>query len=167
MSRSKQISPIGQRSSAKKRQDRPRLIAVNVILASIVIGAISSRSTVVSAVPDLAGLYASVGLPVNLRGLEFSGVRTTREIQDGIPVLVIEGEVANILEYPVELPRLRLSVRGPGNRELYSWTALLQCSMLSDGERISFRSRLASPPAEGREVLVRFLKRSDLTSSER
>jgi hypothetical protein len=41
---------------------------------------------------------------------------------------------------------------------------MLPRSILADGERIAFRSRLASPPAEGREVLVRFLSRSDLTS---
>ncbi|MDO8535258.1 MAG: zinc-ribbon domain-containing protein [Xanthobacteraceae bacterium] len=156
-----------RKAHAKKRQGRSRLAAVTIILAAVVVGALGSRSTVVRAVPDLAGLYAAVGLPVNLRGLEFSNVKTTREMQDGIPVLVIAGEVVNVTGHPVELPRLRLGVLGPGNRELYSWTALLPRSILSDGEKISFRSRLASPPAEGREVLVRFLNRSDLTSGTR
>ncbi len=156
-----------RRTQPKKEQGRSRLTAVTVILAAVVVGAIASRSTVVRAVPDLAGLYAAVGLPVNLRGLEFKGIKTTREMQDGISVLVIEGEVVNITGHPVELPRLRLGVLGPDNRELYSWTAVLPRSILSDGEKISFRSRLASPPAEGREVLVRFLNRSDLTAGAR
>ena len=160
-------STIPRRIQPKKGQGRSRLTAVTVILAAVVVGAIASRSTVVRAVPDLAGLYAAVGLPVNLRGLEFKGVKTTREMQDGISVLVIEGEVVNITGHPVELPRLRLGVLGPDNRELYSWTALLPRSILSDGEKISFRSRLASPPAEGREVLVRFLNRNDLTVGAR
>jgi predicted Zn finger-like uncharacterized protein len=158
---------LERKARAKKRQGHSRLAAVAIILAAVVVGTLGSRSTVVRAVPDLAGLYAAVGLPVNLRGLEFNGVQTTREMQDGIPVLVIAGEVVNVTGHPVELPRLRLGVLGPGNRELYSWTALLPRSILSDGEKISFRSRLASPPAEGREVVVRFLNRSDLTSGAR
>ena len=151
----------------KKRQWHSRLVAVTIFLAAVVVGALGSRSTVVRAVPVLAGLYAAVGLSVNLRGLEFNGVKTTREMQDGIPVLVIAGEVVNVTGHPVELPRLRLGVLWPCNRELYSWTALLPRSMLSEGENISFRSRLASPPVEGREVVVRFLNRSDLTSGAR
>jgi hypothetical protein len=156
-----------RRTQPKKGQGRSRLTAVAVLLAAVVVGAIASRSTVVRAMPDLAGLYAAVGLPVNLRGLEFKGVKTTREMQDGISVLVIEGEVVNITGHPVELPRLRLGVLGSDNQELYSWTAVLPRSILSDREKISFRSRLASPPAEGREVLVRFLNRNDLTAGAR
>ena len=125
------------------------------------------RATVVRAAPELAGLYAAIGLPVNLRGLEFTEIKTTHEIQDGIPVLVIEGEVMNVTRQPVEVPRLRLAVLGPDARELYAWTALLPRSVLPEGEKLSFRSRLASPPAEGKQVLVRFLTRFDLTASAR
>jgi hypothetical protein len=85
-------------------------------------------------------------------------------MQDGISVLVIEGEVVNVVKRAVEVPRVRLSVIGAGGQELYSWTTLLPRSTLSEDEKVSFRSRLASPPPEGREVLVRFLTRSDLTS---
>jgi hypothetical protein len=80
---------------------------------------------------------------------------------------VIEGEVVNVTRRPVEVPRLRLAVIGPDARELYSWTALLPRSVLSEGEKLPFRSRLASPPAEGKQVMVRFLTRLDLTANGR
>jgi predicted Zn finger-like uncharacterized protein len=147
---------------------RQRRIFIAVSLASIAfITAIGLRATVVRAAPELAGLYAAIGLPVNLRGLEFTEIKTAHEIQDGIPVLVIEGEVMNVTRQPVEVPRLRLAVLGPDARELYAWTALLPRSVLPEGERLSFRSRLASPPVEGKQVLVRFLTRFDLTASAR
>jgi predicted Zn finger-like uncharacterized protein len=147
---------------------RQRRIFIAVSLASIAfITAIGLRATVVRAAPELAGLYAAIGLPVNLRGLEFTEIKTMHEIQDGIPVLVIEGEVMNVTRQPVEVPRLRLAVLGPDARELYAWTALLPRSVLPEGEKLSFRSRLASPPAEGKQVLVRFLTRFDLTASAR
>jgi predicted Zn finger-like uncharacterized protein len=152
----------------KETSPLQRRIFIGVSLASIAfITAIGLRTTVVRAAPELAGLYAAIGLPVNLRGLEFTEIKTTHEIQDGIPVLVIEGEVMNVTRAPVEVPRLRLAVIGPDQRELYAWTALLPRSVLPEGERLSFRSRLASPPAEGKQVLVRFLTRFDLTSNAR
>jgi predicted Zn finger-like uncharacterized protein len=144
----------------------PRPVAIVFVAAiAAVVTIIGPRETIVRLMPDLAGGYAAIGLPVNLRGLEFRGVRTTQEVQDGIPVLVIEGEVVNVTKHPVEVPRVRIAVLGPGKQELYSWTTLLQRSVLADNEKVSFRSRLASPPPNGQEVLVRFLMRSDLTGS--
>jgi predicted Zn finger-like uncharacterized protein len=157
-----------RRGSSANATPKQRRIFIAVSLASIAfIAAIGLRTTIVRAAPELAGLYAAIGLPVNLRGLEFSEIKTTHEIQDGIPVLVIEGEVMNVTRQPVEVPRLRLAVLGPDARELYAWTALLPRSVLPEGERLSFRSRLASPPSEGKQVLVRFLTRHDLTASAR
>jgi predicted Zn finger-like uncharacterized protein len=144
----------------------PRPVATIFIAAiAAVITIVGPRESIVRLMPDLAGGYAAIGLPVNLRGLEFRSVRTTQEVQDGIPVLVIEGEVVNVTKHPVEVPRVRIAVLGPSKQELYSWTTLLQRSVLADNERVSFRSRLASPPPNGQEVLVRFLTRSDLTGS--
>jgi predicted Zn finger-like uncharacterized protein len=144
----------------------PRPVAIVFVAAiAAVITIVGPRETIVRLMPDLAGGYAAIGLPVNLRGLEFRGVRTTQEVQDGIPVLVIEGEVVNVTKHPVEVPRVRIAVLGPSKQELYSWTTLLQRSVLADNEKVSFKSRLASPPPNGQEVLVRFLTRSDLTGS--
>ncbi len=152
------------RPAPRKASRKGLGVAALTLAGALVVAAIAARATIVRAIPDLAGLYAAAGLPVNLRGLEFRDVRTTSETQDGIAVLVIEGEVANVAKHAVEVPRVRLAVLGTGGQELYSWTALLPRSTLSEDEKVSFRSRLASPPPEGREVLVRFLTRSDLTN---
>jgi predicted Zn finger-like uncharacterized protein len=152
------------RPASRKASRKGLGVAALGAAGALVVLAIAARATIVRAIPDLAGLYAAAGLPVNLRGLEFRDVRTMSETQDGIAVLVIEGEVANVAKHAVEVPRVRLAVLGASGQELYSWTALLPRSTLSEDEKVSFRSRLASPPPEGREVLVRFLTRSDLTN---
>jgi hypothetical protein len=158
---------IPRRVPMKASPAQRRIVAAAVLVGVVAFAAIGLRASLVRVAPDLAGLYAAVGFPVNLRGLEFSEIKTMREMQDGIPVLVIDGEVMNVTRQPVEVPRLRLAVLGPDSRELYSWTALLPRSVLSEGERLSFRSRLASPPAEGTQVMVRFLTRFDLTAAGR
>ena len=160
-------SPMARRAAARKSRARSRLVAATIVLAALVVGALGSRASIVRAVPDLAGFYAAIGLPVNLRGLEFRSVRTVQETHDGIAVLIIKGEVANVTRAAAEVPRLRLAVNAADGRELYSWTALLPRAVLPGGESVSFRSRLASPPADGTQVMVRFLNRADLTANGR
>jgi len=160
-------SPAARRAAARKSKARSRLVAATVVLGALVVGALGARASIVRAVPDLAGFYAAIGLPVNLRGLEFRGVRTAQEVHDGTPVLIIEGEIANVSRVSAEVPRLRFAVNGNDDRELYSWTALLPRATLSGGESVTFRSRLASPPADAGEVVVRFFNRLDLSSNGR
>lgn len=144
----------------------PRPVAMGLAAAlAAVIAVLGLRESIVRVMPGLAGTYVAIGLPVNLRGLEFRDVKTTQEIQDGVPVLVIEGEVVNVARHPVEVPRVRIAVLGSSQQELYAWTTLLQRSILADNEKVAFRSRLASPPPNGKEVLVRFLTRGDLTGT--
>jgi predicted Zn finger-like uncharacterized protein len=144
----------------------PLAFVAALLFAAISIGIIA-RQSIVRAAPELASLYSAIGFPVNLRGLEFQNIRTKQEIQDGITVLAIEGEVENVANRAVELPRVRLSVLGENGVEVYSWTALLPRSILYPHERVPFKSRLASPPAAGKEIMVRFLTRGDLTASVR
>ena len=53
------------------------------------------RSDVVRALPQTASFYSLLGLPVNLRGLTFDNVATATEQHEGVPILVVEGNVIN------------------------------------------------------------------------
>lgn len=114
------------------------------------------RTDIVRLVPATARLYAAVRLPVNLRGLSLDAVRSVEEIEQGEPILVVSGTITNITEAPVDLPRLRLAVRGTEPTEIYAWTARATESRLMPGQSIGFRARLAAPPEAGRSVAVRF-----------
>jgi predicted Zn finger-like uncharacterized protein len=143
---------------------RPNLAAAIVALVAINAALIMWRTNIVRAMPQTGSLYGLIGLPVNLRGLAINDVKSMREAHDGVPVLVVEGEIANVAKTPLEVPRLRLAVRNDRGAEVYAWTVLPARSILSPGEHIPFRSRLASPPGEGREVLVRFFNRRDVAA---
>lgn len=142
----------------------PTLIAV---LAIAVIGLLFWRTSIVRLVPQTASFYAALGLPVNLRGVVFENVRTTQELHEGIPVLVVEGSIVGIGNRPAEAQRLRFSLRNEAGNEIYSWTALPSRSIVEPGDSVPFRSRLASPPAEGRDVVVRFFNRRDAATAVR
>ncbi len=163
---SKPVAPAWKKMSWRGRDKKSGpglgLVLTTCTLAMIVTAAIVSPATIVRAMPDLAGLYAAAGKPVNLRGLEFREVRTVRETHDGIALLVTEGKIANISGHDLELPPIRLAAVGANGQEVYAWTAAPSRSTLADGETLAFKSRLASPPAEARQVQVRFLGKSDL-----
>jgi predicted Zn finger-like uncharacterized protein len=131
-------------------------------MGALILALVIWRADVVRLLPQTASLYRMVGLDVNLRGLAFKDIKITDETVDGKPVLVIEGSIVGETAKPVELPRLRFSVRDAQGAEIYAWNAVLEQPVLKPGERAYFKSRLASPPPEGRNIDVRFFNKRDL-----
>jgi predicted Zn finger-like uncharacterized protein len=131
-------------------------------MGALVLATLIWRAELVRLLPQTAGFYKLVGLDVNLRGLKFKDVKVSSEMVEGKPVLVIEGSITGESSKPVEIPRLRFSVRDAQGAEIYAWNAVLEQSVLRPGERAQFKSRLASPPPEGRNIDVRFFNKRDL-----
>jgi hypothetical protein len=131
-------------------------------MGALVLALVIWRVDVVRLLPQTAILYKMVGLEANLRGLSFKDVKITTETVEGKPVLLIEGAITGQARKPVELPRLRFSVRDAQGAEIYAWTAVLEQPVLNPGERTWFKSRLASPPPEGRNIDVRFFSKRDI-----
>lgn len=158
-----------QRQRIRRRNPfySPGLSSLILILIAIVGGLLIWRKDIVRLAPQTASFYDAVGLDTNLRGLTFTDIKTVRETQDGIPVLVVEGKIVSTAPRPVEVPRIRLAVRASSGQELYSWTAQPPRPILQPAESITFVSRLASPPSEAREVMIRFFNRRDAASGSR
>ena len=133
-------------------------------MGALVLALIIWRADVVRLLPQTATFYKMAGLEVNLRGLMFKDVKITTETVEGKQVLVIEGMITGEARKPVELPRLRFSVRDAQGAEIYAWNTVLEQTVLRPGERAAFKSRLASPPPEGRNIDVRFFNKRDLAS---
>ncbi|HKU07763.1 MAG TPA: MJ0042-type zinc finger domain-containing protein [Bradyrhizobium sp.] len=140
------------------------LTATCVAMAALVLAMIVWRNDVVRLLPQTAAFYKLVGLEVNLRGLAFKDIKITYETVDAKPVLVIEGMIVGATREPVGIPRLRFSVRDAQGAEVYAWNAVLEQSALKPGERAWFKSRLASPPPEGRNIDIRFFNKRDLAA---
>ncbi|MFL5109662.1 MAG: MJ0042-type zinc finger domain-containing protein [Microvirga sp.] len=134
----------------------PKAPVLALILVGLVGGAVLGRERIVAAAPATARLYAAAHLSVNPLGLDLKGVRSELVLNGQDQLLVVEGEILNRRGRDVEVPSLRLTVRGPDGLELYTWTNEPPRKTLAAAETARFRARLASPPAEGREVLVRF-----------
>lgn len=156
------------RPASKRRSGRrPRPLALVIFgCLSVLLALLMLRTEVVRFAPQTARLYELLGIPVNLRGLAFQDLRISGETKDDVPVLVVEGRIVNVAGHNVEVPRLRFAVRNKAGVEVYAWTALPDRPVLGAGESLPFRSRLASPPEDAKDVLVRFFNRRDLVGGE-
>jgi predicted Zn finger-like uncharacterized protein len=159
-----------QRRAAKRNAFRWPLTRLQTAMLALVLVdtiLVGWRSDVVRALPQTASFYALLGLPVNLRGVTFDGVATSMEQHEGVPILVVEGNVFNDTRKAADVPRLKFVVRNAAREEIYSWTAVPARASLQPGEAVAFRSRLASPPTEARDLIIRFVNRRDMVAGTR
>ncbi len=159
----------GKRGTARRRIPmRPgRLPVLILVLFGVVAALLAWRGSIVRHMPQTASLYAAIGMPVNLRGLVFTEVNVSRDVHEGVAVLMVEGIISSAAKRPVEVPRLRFAMRNEAGAEIYAWTAMPPREVLGPGETMPFRSRLASPPGEGKDVTVRFFTRHDAVAGLR
>jgi hypothetical protein len=136
-----------------------QLVILGLAVADFAI--IGWRADLVRAMPQTASFYARLGLPVNVRGLQFHSVAAAAEWRDGASVLVVKGEISNTTGKAEEVPRLHLLARNSEHQQVYSWAAPLGRQALAPGESMPFRSEVALPPADTREIMVRFVDRDD------
>jgi len=147
------------RGSAPRKAGWPKpngaLLAAGSCLV-LAMTAIGARETVVRFVPAAAGLYAAIQLPVNLRGIDIRDARSTLSFEAGRPVLSVEGTLVNLRTRDVDVPRIAVALRGADGREVYGWTASATKARLGPGETLAFSTRLAAPPDNARETVLRF-----------
>ncbi len=83
------------KAAGQRRSAVPTLLSL-VLLVAVVAVAFLGRTALVSAAPGLARLYAAIGLPVNVVGLDLVDVYPSRDVEGGAPGLVVEGTIVNV-----------------------------------------------------------------------
>lgn len=129
------------------------LAATVLIFAGV---ALQYRVSVVRMLPGAAQLYASLGMPVNVRGMSFANIVFKRGFENGLPIIAIKGEVVNLTDEQQVLPRVRLGLLDDTDQELYHWTVRVSKKPIEPGGKLTFVTRLASPPASAQGLMVRF-----------
>ena len=160
--RLRKLAPKLPHSSLTKSHVLPVLTAA---MAAFAVAILIWRVDIVKLMPQTAAFYQAFGLDVNVRGLAFKDVKVTTETVDGKPVMLIEGYVVSETRVPTAMPRLRFVVRDEKGTEIYAWSAVLEQPGLNPGDKTWFKSRLASPPADGRSIDVRFFNKRDVAGA--
>lgn len=143
----------------RKRGRRSSGVAwlVLLLLVALIVGAFFARDRIMAAWPASSQLYERLGLS----GFSYDRVLQVRngssayQTENGEPVLVIRGEVANISSAPQQVPKLRAALREQG-RDVQSWTFQATQSRLLPGESASFVTRAVKPAPGATELTITF-----------
>ena len=143
------------KSRRKQAKRSSRWTAAILVLLAFNVALIGGRSEVVYYLPQTASLFAAIGLPVNLKQLKFENVRIVP--RTGGEGLTVEGTIVSVADKAIKVPALRFAARNAAGQEIYTWVMRPARRMLDPGSKLDFHSELASPPADAKDVLVRFV----------
>ena len=134
-------------------------VGLIVVVLLIAVSAVRYRQDIAVIWPQSAGVYSSLGLPVNASGIDVRQVRYQRENEDGQIVLAVSGMIVNAGTRELPVPQtVRVTLSDADKRELYHWNFKPTALVLKPGQSVPFTTRLSSPPAAARHLEVRFAK---------
>ena len=143
----------------RRRANKFGWFAIAALVIVIVAGGLLARKPIMEVWPPAGKLYGAIGFeapaPV-LQGLEFRNVSREQVEENGVPVLVITGEVWNTASEERDVPPIRIGLIDQDNRELHHWTFAADEAELDVGASTAFVTRLVSPPPDATSLLVRF-----------
>ncbi len=119
-------------------------------------GFFGARQQIVAAVPDLGGLYASVGMPVNMSGLDIVSVKAAAE-QTGFETRFrVDGAVRNISQAELAVPALNIEFLDRYGRLVHTEKLASPVESLAAGRQVAFNHMLKDFPRQSVRVRVRF-----------
>jgi hypothetical protein len=137
------------------RQRRLPMIAGAVASVFFLAAFFGAREAAVRAVPDLAGLYAAIGLPVHLDPVTIEKVAADRTPTASGDRVVISGVIRNVSGAEASVPALAAilydSARVPARAESFDPPA----QTIPPGKSAPFRLTLDGAPPQATEVAVR------------
>ena len=144
-----------RRAPSRGRSVRTLPAIVGLSCLALASGLIAARASLVRAVPRAAGLYAALGMPVNVRGLVLGEVKATWP-SDGATRVAISGRIRNIVAAGTPVPRLAFDLRDAKGAVLASWSSAPPKRLLARGEVVAFTTEASALPDGARDVVVRF-----------
>ncbi len=131
---------------------------VVLVSSAFLAGFFGARQQVVAAVPDLAGLYAAIGLPVNMSSLDIVEVKAGAESTGFETVFRIEGALHNSSDLEMTIPALKIEFLDRYSRLVRAVPIASPVKSLRGGARATFQESLKDFPAESVSVRVTFLE---------
>ena len=117
---------------------------------------IAGRENAVAAVPDLAGLYETIGLPVNLQGLAINDLTGIRHMTGEGARLTVSGALVNLRDGDQPVPGLVVELRDSAHRPIRSLAMAPPVARLAGQDSAAFRFVIDDLPKTAIGVAVRF-----------
>jgi predicted Zn finger-like uncharacterized protein len=138
------------------RLRRTARLAAFVLLLGILVFGFTFRTDIVRWYPSLAGLYAAIGLPVNVVGLEFQNEKTLMSFRAGKPVMLITARVRSIADHTVKVPPVVISLLNDSGGVVYEWSVTLKAAEMDPGDILDFSTGVSAPPQDAVTVRLSF-----------
>ncbi|MBT7942428.1 MAG: DUF3426 domain-containing protein, partial [Alphaproteobacteria bacterium] len=133
-------------------------IAVVVLFLALGGGAFFARSFIIEMVPQAAGIFEMLnfgGSEIG-EGLDIRNVKSLREVESGVDMLIVRGEVSNVSEEERMVPMIRVVLYDGEGEEVQSTIAAPLKNRLPQGTSIGFSAKLPEPSALARRLEVTF-----------
>lgn len=140
-----------------------RVVAVG-LLGSVLVGGVLLRSEMVRLIPDLAGLYAAVGLKVNVVGLDFADVSTLLSRRGEETLISVNASIVGLEQHRVAVPPVIVTLLDAEDKPVYQWSVVTRARDLEPGELVSLSTELPSPPDAAVRVRLSFAEGLSLGS---
>jgi predicted Zn finger-like uncharacterized protein len=137
-------------------------LAVGWLLLLLVVGlavggAVWERDAVIRMWPPAARFYSLFGLAVaQPRDVLKVTAQPRRDEENGVPRLVIEGEVANVSPEAQQVPKLKVELKAADGRVVQSWTFDVSTERLLPGASVPFTTSVARPSESATGMSVTF-----------
>jgi predicted Zn finger-like uncharacterized protein len=127
-----------------------------VVLVALLCIAYFGRTQLVLQYPEMAAFYKAIGLEVNVVGLDFSNVTAMRTTRNGTPVLVVSAQLVGLKPNPQQVPPVVVTLLNEAGKSVYEWSVTPSVRDMMAGERSTFDTQIATPPADAVRVRLRF-----------
>ncbi len=138
------------------RVRRTARLGAFVLLVSILMLGFSMRTDLVRWFPALAGLYASIGMPVNVVGLTFEDSKTLTSFRNGKSVMLITSRIRSVASQTVPVPPVLVSLVDAGGTTVYEWTVTPLATSMAPGDVLDFSTEVSAPPQGAMTVRLSF-----------
>ncbi len=142
-----------------KKKSRGALVGWILLLlfvGGVVAGGWFERQQIVEKFPQLADVYALIGVPVEPPGpvFQLSDVSLDRDVVEGDTVITVRGVVANLSDRKQEVPALRAQLTNEAGEILTEWTFEAPQSELDAGGAVAFETETKNPPEGARDLNI-------------
>jgi hypothetical protein len=126
------------------------------IISGIALAFVSFRQDIMAALPGTRSLYHTLGFAVADNPVDFSDVSYRWTTVEGKPMIEVTGQVVNITERTVKVPRVLVNVRDGASRGPVQATANVQADSLAPKESANFTLEFVSPSKDISQIELEF-----------
>jgi hypothetical protein len=126
------------------------------VMSGVALALVTLRSDIMAALPGTTSLYRTIGFDVAESGIDFADVSYRWTVAQGKPMIEVKGQVVNITDRRLTVPRVLINVRDSQSQDAVKVTASVPTESLAPRESASFTLEFMSPPKNISQIELEF-----------